>query len=143
MDFPPGVTTMTTVTSSNSSVAYGTPVTFTATVAAQSGSIAPAVGSVDFYDTTTKTDLGLGTFGRSTGMTSIWTLATGAKTLNAAAGDTITAAYADETGFADSSGTTTQTVTAIELRSPRPPAPRFTTARRIRRPCPRSAPGAW
>ena len=94
---------------------YGTPVTFTATVSAQSGSTAPTAGSVDFYDTTTGPDLGLGTFGSSTGTTSTWTLTTGVKTFNVTAGDTITATYTAGTGFNGSSGTTTQTVTAIPI----------------------------
>ena len=68
----PAVTT-TAVTTSRASVTYGTPVTFTATVSAQSGSTPPIAGSVDFFDTTTGADLGLGTFGSSTGTTSTWT----------------------------------------------------------------------
>ena len=105
----------TTVSSSQTSVIYGTPVTFTATVSAQSGSTAPTAGSVDFYDTTASTDLGLGTFGSSTGTTSTWTLATGVKTFNVTTGDTITATYSPGTGFTGSSGTTTQTVTALSI----------------------------
>jgi hypothetical protein len=105
----------TTVSASQTSVVYGTPVTFTAAVSAQSGTIAPTAGSVDFYDTTTTTDLGLGTFSGSTGTTSTWTLATGAKTFNVTAGDTITATYTPGTGFAGSSGTTTQTVTVLAI----------------------------
>ena len=38
---------------SQASVVYGTPVTFTATVTAASGTAAPSQGSVDFFDTTT------------------------------------------------------------------------------------------
>ena len=107
--------TTTTVTSSSASAVYGTPVTFTATVSAQSGSTAPTAGSVDFFDTTTGTDLGLGTFGSSTGTTSTWTLTTGVKTFNVTAGDTITATYTAGTGFIGSSGTTTQTVTPLAI----------------------------
>jgi hypothetical protein len=116
INFVSGATTTTTVTSSKASVVYGTAVTFTATVSATSG--APTGGSVDFYDTTTGTDLGLGTFGGSRGTASTWTLATGVNTsnpINVMAGDTITATYTAGSGFADSSGTTTQTVTAIPI----------------------------
>jgi uncharacterized repeat protein (TIGR03803 family) len=104
--------TTVSVTSSPASVVYGNSVTFTANVSASSGSIAPTAGSVDFYDTTTHTDLGDGTLGSSTGTTSTWTLATGVKTFNATTGDTITATYTPGTNFAGSSGTTTQMVTA-------------------------------
>ena len=58
-----GSLTTTTVTASQLSVVYGTAVTFTASVSAQSGTLAPSRGSVDFYDTTTVTDLGAGAFG--------------------------------------------------------------------------------
>ena len=110
INFIPAATT-TTVTSSSTSVAYGTAVTFTAAVSAESGSTAPTAGSVDFYDTTTGTDLGDGTFGGGTGTTSTWTLATGATTFNVTSGDTITATYTAGTGFTGSSGTMIQTVT--------------------------------
>ena len=106
--------TTTTLSTSQASVTYGTPVTFTATVTAQSGSAAP-VGSVDFYDATAGTDLGLGSLENSTATTSIWTLTTGAKSLNATAGDVITATYAPGVGLAGSSGTTTQVVTPVAL----------------------------
>ena len=75
--------TKTSVTSSNRSISYGTPVTFTATVTANSGSTAPTAGSVDFYDTTAGHDLGSAVApSGSTGTTSTWTLATGVKTFN-------------------------------------------------------------
>jgi uncharacterized repeat protein (TIGR03803 family) len=109
------VQTATTVSASQASVTYGTPVTFMATVAAQTGTTAPTAGSVDFYDTTTGTDLGLGTFSDSTGVTSTWTLTTGAKTFNVTAGDTITATYSPGTGFAGSSGTATVVVTPLGI----------------------------
>jgi hypothetical protein len=106
--------TTTTVNSSEASAPYGDPVTFTATVTAQSGSIAPA-GSVEFYDSTTSTDLGDSTTpASSNGTTSTWTLATTAKTLNATSGDTIVAIYTG-TGFGGSSGATTETVTALSI----------------------------
>ena len=106
------IPTTTLLGTSQSSVTYGTPVTFTATVAAQTGSTAPTAGSVDFFDTTTGHDLGLGAWAGSAGTTSTWTLATGAKSFHVTTGDTITATYTAGTGFAGSSGTTTQTVTA-------------------------------
>ena len=104
--------TATTVSTSQASVVYGNAVTFTATVSCAKRYTAPTAGSVDFYDSTTGTDLGLGTFGGSTGTTSTWTLATGAKTFNATPGDTVTATYSPGAGYTGSSGTTTQVVTA-------------------------------
>ena len=108
--------TTTALSGPQTSVAYGTPVTFTTIVSAQSGSAAPS-GSVDFFDTTANRDLGTGTFESSTGTTSTWTLTTGLKTFNVTAGDIITAAYTPGTGsgFAGSSGTTTETVTAMPI----------------------------
>jgi hypothetical protein len=114
-DVGQATTTTTNVSASRTSVVYGTPVTFTATVSAQGGSTAPTAGSVDFYDTTTGTDLGLGSFVTSTSTISTWTLATGVKTFNVTTGDTITATYTPGTGFIGSSGTTTQAVTAIPI----------------------------
>ncbi len=110
-----GTATTTTVTTSSPSVAYGTSVTLTAAVAASSGSVAPAVGSVDFFDTTANHDLGAGNFVGSAGTTSTWTLATGVKAFHVTTGDTVTATYSPGTGFATSSGTTTQTVTALSI----------------------------
>ena len=107
--------TTVSVTSSPASVVYGNSVTFTANVSASSGSIAPTAGSVDFYDTTTGADLGLGTLGSSTGTTSTWTLTTGVKTFNVTAGDIITASYSAGAGFIGSSGTTIQTVTPFSI----------------------------
>ena len=108
----PQTVTRTTVSTSQPSVVYGTPVTVTATVSAQAGSTAPTAGSVDFVDTTTSTDLGLGTFGSSNGLASTWILVTGVKSFNVTTADTITATYTLGMGFADSFGTTTQAVTA-------------------------------
>ena len=51
-----GSLTTTTVISSQSSINYGTGVTFTATVIAQSGAAAPT-GSIDFFDTSANRDL--------------------------------------------------------------------------------------
>ena len=109
-------TTTTTLSTSHDLVKYGTPVTFTATVTAQIGNIAPTVGSVDFYDATTGTDLGPGSLIASAGMTSTWILATGVKTFNVTAADTITATYtAAGTGFTGSTAATTQTVMALPI----------------------------
>jgi hypothetical protein len=110
------ITTATRLTASRPSVAYGTAVTFTATVAAETGSTAPRTGSFDFYDATSGHDLGLGSFSGSSGTTSTWTLTTGAKTFNVTAGDTITATYTPGVGFAGSSGTTTEVVTPALLK---------------------------
>jgi hypothetical protein len=107
--------TTTTVSSSQTSVVYGTAVTFTATVSAQNGSTAPTAGSLDFFDTTTSTDLGLATLGSSTGTASIWTLATGVKTFHVTAGDIITATYSADPTFLGSSGTTVQTITTLPI----------------------------
>ena len=100
------------MSTSQALVAYGTPVTFTATVSAIAGNGAPAAGSVDFFDTTTNTDLGSGAFGGGSGPTCTWTFTTGVKTFNVTPGDSIRASYVPGTGFAGSSGTAVQTVTA-------------------------------
>jgi len=103
----------TTTLNTSPSVVYGTAVTFTATVSANSGSAAPTAGSVDFFDTTTNTDLGPGTFGRSSGVASTWTFTTGVRTFNVTSGDTITGTYFPGTGFLGSNGTTTQVVSPL------------------------------
>jgi hypothetical protein len=115
INFPPPVSTTTTVASSSASTTYGTPVTFTATVSAESGSVAPTAGRLEFFDTTTDQDLGPAALSNSSGATSTWTLATGTKTLNATSGDTITATYTAEMGFANSTGTTTETVAPLPI----------------------------
>ena len=109
------VTTVTTVTASQPSVQYGTAVTFTATVSATSGTTAPGLGSVDFYDTTTGQDLGNGIFGGSSGTASTWTITTGVKTFNATLGDVITASYTPGTNFNSSSNTMTEVVTPLAI----------------------------
>ena len=106
--------TATSVSTSQASVTYGTPVTFTATVSAQSGSSAPS-GSVEFYDTTTATELGVVSTNTTSNLNSYWTFKTTAKQLNATAGDTITAMYPPGSGFNASSGAVTQTVSALAL----------------------------
>jgi hypothetical protein len=111
----PTVPTATTVSESQPSVTYGTPVTFTATVAAQTGSTAPTAGSVDFYDSTASCDLGTGNLEISSGTTSVWTLTTGVKAFNATTGDTITATYTPGPGFASSGGAISQVVTPLPI----------------------------
>ena len=103
-------TTTTIISDHPTGSVYGTSVTFTATVSASIGSTEPTAGSVEFYDG--NHDLGAGTRGSSSGTTSTWTMTTGVKTFHVTVGDTITATYTAGTGFAGSSGTTTQTVTA-------------------------------
>ena len=105
------------VAPSASSVTYGTQVTFTANVTATTGSAAPT-GSVDFYNTTTHTDLGLGTSAGAAGAVATWTFTTGVKTFNVTAGDTITASFTPGTGStweAASSNTVVETVTAAAI----------------------------
>jgi hypothetical protein len=104
--------TTTSLVTSSGSVVYGTPVTFTAIVSAGAGTLTPAQGSVDFKDTTTNTDFGNGTFAGSSGTSSTWTFTTGVKTFNVTTGDSIQASYSPGAGFAASSCTTTQAVTA-------------------------------
>ena len=110
-------TTGVTVAPSASSVTYGTQVTFTANVTATTGSAAPT-GSVDFYDTTTHTDLGLGTSAGAAGAVATWTFTTGVKTFNVTAGDTITASFTPGTGStweAASSNSVVEVVTAAAI----------------------------
>ena len=118
-----GITTTTTLSSSQPSAVYGTPPSFTATVTAPpSSGEAPGQGSVEFYDTTPGNNyqtLGAGTYissSTSAPWTSTWIL-TGLlpKTFNVASADTITATYFAGTGFANSSGTTTQTITTLAI----------------------------
>jgi len=111
------VTTITTASTSQALVVYGTPVTFTATVAAVSGSSAPSQGSVDFFDVNTGVDLGAGTFAGVTAGSNppndTWTLSTTPKTLNVTTADAIRASYSPGTGFGDSSGTVSQCVSIL------------------------------
>jgi len=112
------VPTTTTVTATQASTVYGSALTFTATVAAATGNAAPPQGSVDFMDTTTGHDFGIGVFGSSSGTSATWTLAVTASAaggLNVTAGDTITATYTPGDGFSDSNGVVTQAVTAAPL----------------------------
>jgi hypothetical protein len=108
----PTTTTTTILSTSKASVTYDTPVTFTATVTAQSGSAAP-LGNVEFFDGSR--DLGAGTLGSSMGTVSSWTLTTGTKTFNVTAGDMITAAFSSWAIFAGSSGTASETVAPLPI----------------------------
>ncbi len=111
-----GPQTSTTVTSSNPSVTYGTPVTFTAIVSADTGSLAPSQGNVDFTDQTNAAiTLGDGTFAGSSGTTSTWTFTTGVKTFNFTTGDAIVASYSGDFGFNGSNGSTVQIVNKAPL----------------------------
>jgi Domain of unknown function (DUF4465) len=106
--------TTTTVSASPSSVIYGNPLTFTATVSAAAGGAAPAAGSVDFKDTTTGKDLGNGTFVVGAGTSSIATITVAANIanqFNVTAGDNIVATYTPGNGFIGSAGNTTVAVT--------------------------------
>ncbi len=115
-----GVLTNTSVATSQASVAYGTPVTFTIMVTAQSGTAAPT-GNVEVFDNGSH-DLGAATFVSSSGLVSTWTLSTLPKTLNvsippAAPAHVITANFTAVVTFGNSSGTLVggQTVTAAPL----------------------------
>jgi hypothetical protein len=100
---PTTVPTITTVTTSQAAATYGQSITFTATVTANGGS---PTGSVEFFDTTTGTDLGAGTLHASGGMAA-WTYTTIPTQLKAtgASADVIKAVYAPSGNFLDSSGT--------------------------------------
>ncbi len=90
-------------------VTYGTPLTLSATVAAQSGSAAPSLGSVDFLDVTTNLDLGVVSTETVTGTNAVFQLiasATKLQVIQASGGvHTISATYSPGTGFNGSSGT--------------------------------------
>ncbi len=116
IDQTTGFATTTTVQTSQPSVAYGTPVTFTVTVTATGGSAAPT-GTVDVTDNSSH-DLGNATFVSSSGLVSTFTLTTLPKTLNVTvpAAHVITASYSGAS-FGSSSNTLAggQTVTAKAL----------------------------
>ncbi|MGA2497235.1 MAG: choice-of-anchor Q domain-containing protein, partial [Tepidisphaeraceae bacterium] len=131
----PFAVTTTTVTTSATGITYhsgtgtnninGLP-TFTATVTATSGGVAPTDGSVDFMDTATGQDFGNGMFVSSSGLTSTFVLSAtqgatpltwgGAAGLGANNGtaQTITAFYTGS-GFSPSNGATTETVIPANL----------------------------
>jgi hypothetical protein len=94
---PSKIATVTTVSTSQASVKYGTPVTFTAVVTASSGT---PTGSVEFFDDTTGVDLGAGILKSG----STWTLTTTPTQLQVAAGpQTIRAVYTATGNFLNSS----------------------------------------
>lgn len=104
--------TRTTITGPPGNTAvYGTATTFVAAVTAANGTIAPTAGKVDFFDVSTNIDLGLGTLGSSSGLTTLWSYTTPAKQFNVTAGDVIQASYTTDTGFVGSSGVVTEIVT--------------------------------
>lgn len=95
-------TTTTVAASANPSV-LNQPVTFTATVTPAAGTDTPT-GSVDFFDTTTNTDLGSVSLSNGTAMLSTSTLAVGSHT--------VTATYSGDGSFQTSQGSTSLTVLA-------------------------------
>lgn len=106
----PAVTTTTTVTSSALKSNLDSPITFTATVVAASGS---PTGTVTFLDGSTA--LGTGTLNSGGTPTATATFSTSSLT---AGTHSITAAYAGATGFmASTSAAITQTITAPALAS--------------------------
>jgi YDG domain len=108
--------TNTGVTSSQSPVVYGTPVTITITVTATSGAISP-VGTVEVV--ANGADLGSATLQSSSGLISTWIFTTLPKSLNASGvgGITITGAFSGNSNFSNSTGTLAggQTVTPKSL----------------------------
>jgi streptogramin lyase len=95
------VSTTTALTSSASTPSFGQALTLTATVTASSGSGTPA-GSVDFFDTTTGSDLGSVTLSGGVAMLSTASLPVGSQT--------ITASYGGDSPFLPSSGTITVSI---------------------------------
>jgi len=105
--------TTTSVITSQATVTYGTPITLTATVSDNAGITAPLQGSVEFFNGTT--DLGAGLFQSISGTSSLWSLTTGARQLNAGSSQDVHAVYA--AGIRSSTGTLTggETVTKRAL----------------------------
>jgi ELWxxDGT repeat protein len=103
--------TTTVVSSSANAPAYGQEVTFTATVTNASSGLAPT-GAVEFFDTTTNTDLGAGTFGGSNGNSSAWTFSSSALT---AGSHTIEAVFSGSPGFDVGSRTLAQAINPAAL----------------------------
>ena len=89
------------------SIIYGTPITFTATVAPSLGSVAPPAGSVDFQDGSF--DLGVISTETLSGSNAIFTLVTTPNQLQVIQANggvhTITAVYSPADGFDGSSET--------------------------------------
>ena len=102
----PGNTVTVAVSSSQTTVNYGSPVTFTITVTAPNG--AAPTGSVDITDDAMN-DLGVATFQASSGSTSTWTLATQPRDLHVAApaAHVITAYFIASGNSVNGSGTLT------------------------------------
>ncbi len=102
-----GVLTVTTVSTSQNSVVYGTPVTFTITVTAATGSTIPT-GSVELFDNGNH-DFGAATFVSSSGVTATFSLTSLPRTflVTSAPVHTITAVYtaSDLNTFGNSSAT--------------------------------------
>jgi hypothetical protein len=94
--------TVTALTSSVNPSVYGQAITLTAAVSASAPGAGTPTGSVDFYDTTTNTDLG--TVALSGGTAQLSTAGLSAE------GHTITATYSGDGNFLTSSGTLAQTV---------------------------------
>src|SRR5207244_1799787 len=98
------VTTTTTVNTSQATIIYGTPATFTILVTATSGSTPPA-GSVEVFDNATH-DLGAAVFSFSSALSSTWVLTTGPTDLFAnSSAHAITANYSGSGFFQNSSNT--------------------------------------
>ena len=109
------ISTSTSVVGTPEPVEYGNSLTFTATVTATGGGVAPSAGSVDFWDVTTGTNLGDGDFITGSGLASTSTLtviASNASGFKVSAGDSIQATYVAGNGFTGSVGTTTEAITA-------------------------------
>ncbi len=93
------------VNTSQASVSYGTPVTFTITVTANGGTLSPA-GTVEVFDNASH-DLGAAGFLSSNGLVSTWTLTTLPKTFNVTNPQThaITASFTAAGAFSSGTGT--------------------------------------
>jgi hypothetical protein len=112
------ISTTTTVSTSNATPVYGTPVTLTATVAPASGTTVPTLGSVSFY-VNGNTLLGAGTSaGSDANHDALFTYVTGPGQLQVAgAPQAILAAYTGGSGFSSSTSTNnvTETVSPATL----------------------------
>ncbi len=110
----PGINTTTALAalvngSAAATIIYGTSVTLTATVVAQSGTVAPALGFVDFKDDTANFDLGVINTDKIAGSNGIFTLVTTPTQLQVIQSNgalhTITAVYSPGIGFNGSTAT--------------------------------------
>ena len=111
------VSSTTTLSSTQTSVVYGTPVTITITVTANGGTLSPT-GTVEVFDSTGH-DLGPATFQSSSGQVSTWIFITLPKTFKVGGGsaNTLSGTFTASGAFGNSSGslTTGQTVTPRAL----------------------------